>query len=211
MEEAITFSGWETVEDQFLSDKDEPKSGRTYTMYHGTHLKLAETIITGGFQPSKDGMLGAGVYVSRNIDKAKCYPLKTPINDKVVFKVKVRVGKVKKIDCDNHQMQKSWHQHGYDCAWVPPKANITTIKSGREEDCVWDPKRITVVDVACCVDDAKRKELRKLIHRQNGSDDSCSYCHHNKPSGRHDIQRCWACGKDICPFQSRHKCKTVHS
>ncbi|KAG5284097.1 hypothetical protein AALO_G00022940 [Alosa alosa] len=206
MDDAITFSGWESVSDNTLSADEDPKSGRTYTMYHGTHLRIAKTIVTNGFQQSKDGMLGAGVYVSRNIDKAKCYPLNTDKKEKVVFKLKVRVGRVKKIDCDNHPMQKTWHQNGYDCAWVPPNSSISAIRTGREEDCVWDPKRITVVDVACCMDDAKRKDLRKMIHRQNGTDDMCSRCHQNKPAGRHDIQPCWDCGENICPFQRKHAC-----
>ncbi|KAL2094968.1 hypothetical protein ACEWY4_009687 [Coilia grayii] len=209
MDETITFAGWEALEDRSLSANDEPKSGRTYTMFHGTHLSNAKTIINNGFQPSKDGLLGTGVYISRNKDKAKCYPLKTDKNEKVVFKLKVSVGKVKKIDCDNHPMQKTWHQNGYDCAWVPPKSNISSIKSGREEDCVWDPKRITIVDVACCVDDGKRKELRKLIHRRNGTQDVCSSCHQNIPGGQnqHDIERCWNCGKKVCPFKRKHVCK----
>uniref|UniRef100_A0A8C1GL74 Grass carp reovirus (GCRV)-induced gene 2o n=1 Tax=Cyprinus carpio TaxID=7962 RepID=A0A8C1GL74_CYPCA len=120
--------------------------GRVYTMFHGTHLTNAKTIIDKGFERSKDGLLGPGVYVSRNIEKAKCYPLNADKKDKVVFKLRVRAGKVKKIDCDNHPLQKSWHINGYDSAWVPPNSNISSIKSGREEDCVWDPKRISVVD-----------------------------------------------------------------
>ncbi|XP_063058597.1 grass carp reovirus (GCRV)-induced gene 2o [Engraulis encrasicolus] len=210
MAETITFSGWEAMEDRSLSANDEPKSGGTYTMFHGTHLSHAKTIISNGFQQSKDGLLGAGVYVSRNKDKAKCYPLKEDVKNKVVFKLKVDVGKVKKIDSDNHPMQKSWHQNGYDCAWVPPHSNISSIKSGREEDCVWDPKRITIVDVACCVDDNTRRELRKLVQsRSSGQHDVCRQCHQAIPDGqrKHDIERCWVCGKKVCPFQSKHVCK----
>ncbi|XP_050966608.1 grass carp reovirus (GCRV)-induced gene 2o [Labeo rohita] len=206
MERGVFFCGWKAVTDRkSLSENQEPKSGRVYTMYHGTHLSNAKTIINEGFEPSKTGMLGRGVYVSRNIKKAKCYPLNTDKNDKVVFKLKVRVGKVKKIDCDNHELQKSWHENGYDCAWVPPHSNISSIKSGREEDCVWDPKRITVIDVACCVDDAKRKELRRMI-RSKLKTEGCSLCHVNA-SDSHDIERCWECQEDICPFQSKHVCK----
>ncbi|XP_051526630.1 uncharacterized protein LOC127425047 [Myxocyprinus asiaticus] len=202
----VSFSGWTAVKDRkSLSADQEPKSGREYTMYHGTYLKNAKNIINNGFVPSKDGLLGAGVYISRNIEKAKCYPLKTDKNDKVVFKLKVCIGKVKKIDCDNHPLQKTWHQKGYDCAWVPPNSNITSIKSGREEDCVWDPKRITVIDVACCVDDHKRKELRQLIRSQRKTS-GCHLCHQDTSDGPHDVQTCWACGDKICPFQRKHVC-----
>uniref|UniRef100_H3B7U9 PARP catalytic domain-containing protein n=1 Tax=Latimeria chalumnae TaxID=7897 RepID=H3B7U9_LATCH len=146
---SFTFFGWESVSDtkNHLKSDQEPERGGSYTMYHGTYLRSAKDIISNGFKPSRDGLLGAGVYISRDINKAMCYPVKTDKKDKVVFKLKVRVGKVKKIDSDNHPLQKSWHQNGYDTAWVPPKSNITTIKSGREEDCVWDPKRITIADI----------------------------------------------------------------
>ncbi|XP_066566476.1 GCRV-induced gene 2o [Amia ocellicauda] len=213
---SITFSGWEVMHNrQQLKSNQTPKDGGGYTMFHGTSISLATTIINQGFQRSRDGLLGEGVYISRNIDKAKCYPLSTDRKDKVVFKLKVRVGKVKKIDCDNHPMQKSWHQNGYDCAWVPPKSKISSIKSGREEDCVWDPKRITVVDVACCVDDATRHQLRKLVKQKlkansqgdgHASPHGCQLCHADVP-GSHPRLSCWECGKDICPFQSKHPCK----
>lgn len=209
MEKEVSFCGWKAMKDRSksLAENQEPKSGRSYTMFHGTLLKTAKTIINSGFVPSKDGLLGAGVYVSRNIDKAKCYPPHTDKNDKVVFKLKVRVGKVKKIDCDNHPLQKSWHSNGYDCAWVPPNSNISTIKSGREEDCVWDPKRIQLIDVACCVDHEKRKELRRLI-RSKLKPEGCELCHRSTSDGDHDIQSCWECNKQICPFQEKHVCKT---
>ncbi|KAI1903300.1 hypothetical protein AGOR_G00025780 [Albula goreensis] len=157
-------------------------------MYHGTHLKNAKHIITHGFQCSKDGLLGPGVYVSRNIEKAKCYPLNEDRKKKVVFKLRVRVGKVKKIDCDNHPLQKSWSQNGYDCAWVPPYSGITTIKSGREEDCIWDPSRIEIVDVACCMDEAVRSNLRKLIKSQMKAEGECNLCYQDTGTGPHPIQ-----------------------
>ncbi|KAG9351668.1 hypothetical protein JZ751_022919, partial [Albula glossodonta] len=189
-----------------LHGGEEPTSGQVYTMYHGTHLKNAKHIITHGFQCSKDGLLGPGVYVSRNIEKAKCYPLNEDRKNKVVFKLRVRVGKVKKIDCDNHPLQKSWSQNGYDCAWVPPNSGIKTIKSGREEDCIWDPSRIETVDVACCMDEAVRSNLRKLIKSQMKAEGECNLCYQDTGTGPHPIQRCWECHKSICPFQRKHFC-----
>lgn len=209
MEREVSFCGWKAVKDRSrsLSENQEPKAGRVYTMFHGAHLTNAMAIINNGFVPSTKGMLGPGVYVSRNIDKAKCYPLNTDKKDKVVFKLRVRVGKVKKIDCDNHPLQISWHSNGYDCAWVPPNSKISTIKSGREEDCVWDPSRITVIDVACCVDDDKRSELRRLI-RSKVKNEGCDLCHKDNTDGDHDVQLCWECKKEICPFQGKHVCKS---
>uniref|UniRef100_A0A4W5JUA0 Uncharacterized protein n=1 Tax=Hucho hucho TaxID=62062 RepID=A0A4W5JUA0_9TELE len=37
---------------------------------------------------------------------------------------------------------KTWHDEGYDSAWVPP--NCGMVKSGLDENCVWDPNRITL-------------------------------------------------------------------
>ncbi|XP_029429987.1 uncharacterized protein LOC115074560 [Rhinatrema bivittatum] len=207
---AISFYGWETKMDDCnrLKSNQEPERGRTYTMYHGTHKNVAKTIIASGFKPSNGGMLGKGVYVSRNIDKAKCYPQNTGPNDKVTFKLRVRVGKVKKIDCDNHPLQKTWHQQGYDTAWVPPNSNISAIKSGREEDCVWDPKRISIVGIAFCQDPQLKAELRKMIRgqRKGHSGKSCRICKKDMKY-THPKLECWECKKAICPYLDRHVCR----
>uniref|UniRef100_A0A8C5MUS1 PARP catalytic domain-containing protein n=1 Tax=Leptobrachium leishanense TaxID=445787 RepID=A0A8C5MUS1_9ANUR len=121
---------------------NQPKDGKIYVMYHGTTVAAAQEIIKKGFrQSSADGMLGRGVYVSRDQDKAARYPLDNK-SDQVILKLRVNVGRVKKIDYQGHPMQKTWHDHGYDTAWVP--AFIGMVKSELEEDCVWDPKRIKV-------------------------------------------------------------------
>ncbi|XP_055769227.1 acidic leucine-rich nuclear phosphoprotein 32 family member B-like [Salvelinus fontinalis] len=121
-----------------------PRNGRNYIMYHGTSWWAAQKIMAKGFCPSNRGMLGQGVYLSRDLEKASRYPLDLTEHQKVVIKVKVNVGKVKKIDLKGHPLQKTWHDEGYDSAWVPP--NCGMVKSGLEENCVWDPKRITVLD-----------------------------------------------------------------
>ncbi|RXN27024.1 Gig2 b [Labeo rohita] len=121
----------------------EPVDGEVYRMYHGTSRQAAEKIKVSGFKPSSKGMLGPGVYLSRDLEKASRYPLDLPENQRVVLRVKVNVGRVKKIDCQDHPLQKTWHDHGYDTAWCPPKCGM--VPSGLEEDCVWDPKRIAVI------------------------------------------------------------------
>ncbi|KAK9955400.1 hypothetical protein ABG768_015282 [Culter alburnus] len=127
-----------------LQSNTEPVNGTVYRMYHGTTERAAEQIKVFGFQPSQDGMLGRGVYLSRDLNKASRYPLDKP-HERVVIRVKVDVGKVKKIDQQGHPLQKTWHDHGYDTAWCPP--NCGMLSSNLEEDCVWDPKRITIIDV----------------------------------------------------------------
>ncbi|XP_074513457.1 uncharacterized protein LOC141781535 [Sebastes fasciatus] len=120
-----------------------PGDNKKYVMYHGTTKKSANLILAKGFRQSEDGMLGRGVYLSRDLQKASCYPIDHPVSDKVVIKVKVNVGKVTAINRQYHPMQKTWHDHGYDTAWVPP--NCGMVKSGLEEDCVWDPDRIEIL------------------------------------------------------------------
>ncbi|MGH0168642.1 UNVERIFIED_CONTAM: hypothetical protein FKN15_054811 [Acipenser sinensis] len=129
-----------------LQSYAEPVEGKLYTMYHGTTKEAAENIKRCGFRQSDErGMLGRGVYVSRDFNKASRYPLNHPDKERRVLKLRVNVGKVKKIDRQGHHMQKTWHHHGYDSAWVPP--NCGMVPSGLEEDCIWDPNRIKVMEV----------------------------------------------------------------
>ncbi|KAI1903777.1 hypothetical protein AGOR_G00030710 [Albula goreensis] len=136
---------FEPSSDPCLDSYMEPRDGNRYIMYHGTSRAAAQRIMASGFRQSSDGMFGRGVYVSRDLQKASRYPLELPERERVVLKLRVNVGRVKKIDYQGHPMQKTWHTvHGYDTAWCPP--NCGMVKSGLEEDCVWDPKRITVIN-----------------------------------------------------------------
>jgi hypothetical protein len=117
----------------------EGNGGQTITMYHGTSGDNAASIETNGFRPSTDGMLGKGVYLSRNVMKARSYGA-------VVLTCSVRVGRVKIIDTQGHPLQKTWHEAGYDTAWVPPACGM--VSSLMEEDCVYDPSRIAVLGKA---------------------------------------------------------------
>uniref|UniRef100_A0A8C4RI94 PARP catalytic domain-containing protein n=1 Tax=Erpetoichthys calabaricus TaxID=27687 RepID=A0A8C4RI94_ERPCA len=128
-----------------LESFTEPVPDKVYVMFHGTTKQNAELIKKNGFRPSANGMLGRGVYVSRDLQKASRYPLHVDESQRYVLKLLVNVGKVKKIDRQGHHMQKTWHNHGYDTAWVPP--NCGMVPSGLEEDCVWDPRRIRVKEV----------------------------------------------------------------
>ena len=110
-------------------------------MFHGTSRQNAENIKKMGFQRSADGMLGEGVYLSRDPLKAKGY-------GEIVLRCHVQPGKTKKIDRQMHPLQRSWQSHGYDSAWVP--ASCGMVASGLTENCVYDPKRITVVGEHRC-------------------------------------------------------------
>ncbi|KAL7844266.1 hypothetical protein SRHO_G00228050 [Serrasalmus rhombeus] len=127
-----------------LQSYTEPEDGKKYLMYHGTSRSAAQQIMAHGFKPSKDGMLGRGVYLSRDLNKASRYPLNLAEHERVVLRVWANVGRVKKIDRQGHPLQKTWHDHGYDTAWCPPGCGM--VPSGLEEDCVWDPNCIQVID-----------------------------------------------------------------
>uniref|UniRef100_A0A3Q2PPN5 PARP catalytic domain-containing protein n=1 Tax=Fundulus heteroclitus TaxID=8078 RepID=A0A3Q2PPN5_FUNHE len=118
---------------------------QTYIMYHGTTRASAQQILRTGFHQSKDGMLGRGVYLSIDLQKASRYPINHPEEDKVVIKVMVNVGKVIAINYQNHPLQKTWHYYGFNTAWVPP--NCGMVPSGLEEDCVWDPRQIWITEL----------------------------------------------------------------
>merc|ERR1712166_1097891 len=106
-------------------------------MYHGTNLANATLIEEEvRFRPSLRGMLGPGVYVSRDIEKARCY-------GPVVFELLCDLGWVKKIDSIAHPTRSTWAAHSFDSAWVPPRCGM--VPSGRTENCIADPDRITIV------------------------------------------------------------------
>uniref|UniRef100_A0A3P8S4Z1 Poly [ADP-ribose] polymerase n=1 Tax=Amphiprion percula TaxID=161767 RepID=A0A3P8S4Z1_AMPPE len=140
---------YQWAEDDFLPvgvirlETESPQNDKTYVMYHGTTRKNAQSIIKSGFRQSADGMLGQGVYLSRDLQKASRYPLEEREHNRVVLKVRVNVGEVVVINYQHHPLQKTWHDAGYDTAWVPP--NCGMVKSGLEENCVWDPNRIQII------------------------------------------------------------------
>jgi len=125
-----------TKEFSVYTSKFDRRAGKVYEMYHGTSEQNARQVERSGFRPSTDGMLGRGVYLSRDLRKAQAYGC-------VILKCRVAVGKVKIINHQDHPLQKSWAQNGYDTAWVPP--NCGMVGSGLEEDCVSDPRKIKVV------------------------------------------------------------------
>ncbi|CAH2320161.1 hypothetical protein XELAEV_18035501mg [Pelobates cultripes] len=148
--------------EQVLLSNKKPKDGRLYTMFHGTTLEAAQKIIAHGFQQSTDGLLGKGVYVSRDQKKAERYPLGDQ-RYQVILKLRVNVGKVKKIDHQGHPLRKMWYKE-YDTAWVPKWCGI--VASGLEEDCVRNPNRIKVIGVVKAPGKSK-PHLERMIDNKN--------------------------------------------
>ncbi|KAL6114373.1 uncharacterized protein ACO6RY_05155 [Pungitius sinensis] len=218
---SLKFSGWEVVDDGAsspgveLEESQKPRNKGVYTMFHGTSTASARLILANGFNQSSGGMLGKGVYVSRDKKKAAHYPLNSPIADRVVFEVRVRVGRVKRIDQDDHPMQYTWHTHGYDTAWVPPRCGLKAVRSGLEEDCVFDPKRVQVVGIAKAPNATVQKALQEVLSKTSrkagqggdGAAHACPLCKRTTQQGApHITQQCWECGKNICILMSKHVC-----
>lgn len=213
---SLRFSGWEVIYDEDLPSVElgatqQPKNRGIYTMYHGTNVSSARLIIANGFKQSQKGMLGKGVYVSRDQTKAERYPLDHLDSDRVVLELRVRVGRVKRIDKDNHPLQYSWNKHGYDTAWVPPNCGMKAVPSGLEEDCVFDPKNIKVAAIAKAPAGVLL-ELQQLVatHLRDpgagGAGHVCPLCMREVVPGSHVTQTCWSCNQDICSFLPRHVC-----
>ena len=111
-------------------------------MRHGTSLAAALDIDQNGFQPSTGGALGRGVYVTRDKAKAKNYTKPGGGNNGAILELKVRVGSTKVIKGQGDPNRTTWQQRGYDSAYAPAGA-----VGKREEDCVKDPRNITIVRV----------------------------------------------------------------
>lgn len=128
-----------------------PRGG--YTMFHATSVESARAIIANGFQQSSNGTLGQGVYCSRDVAKAEGY-------GELIFKLRVHVGRVKCIDRDG-PLRTTWNSHGYNSAWIPPNCGL--LGSGREEDCVFNPRRVEIIGIAQAPDAAIKAELETLL------------------------------------------------
>ncbi|KAE8292322.1 hypothetical protein D5F01_LYC09689 [Larimichthys crocea] len=223
---SLPFYGWEVTYDDDsprveLGESQEPKDSGVYTMYHGTSIANARLIIANGFKQSSGGMLGKGVYVSRDKRKAERYPLHNNPSDRVALELRVRVGRVKRIDKDNHPMQYTWSSQGYDTAWVPPNCGMKAVPSGLEEDCVFDPKNVKVVGIAKAPSHVQT-ELQQLVANSlrnpsggdagaashgGGAADVCSLCKRKTQQGSpHIKQSCWGCGQNICTLMTKHVC-----
>lgn len=219
---SLPFFGWEVTYDDDsprveLGASQAPRDSGVYTMYHGTSVTNAKLIIANGFQQSSGGMLGKGVYISRDKKKAQRYPLNGNAQNRVVLELRVRVGRVKRIDTDNHPMQYTWNAQGYDTAWVPPNCGMKAVPSGLEEDCVFDPTRVKVAGIALAPD-ALLTELRQLVTNSlsnpgggdgpsGGAVDACTLCKRKTQQGSpHIRQPCWGCGQNICTLMTKHVC-----
>ena len=120
--------------------REPPSSMTEIRAYHGTTIENAESIRKQGFRASSTGMLGRGVYVSRDINKVLAYGG----HNGVILELRVVLGRVCVVDHQGHEYQRLWHG-SYDTAWVPSKCGM--VGSGVEEGCIANPECVKLVRV----------------------------------------------------------------
>ncbi len=156
---------WHHCRPKELREDQEIEENKVYIMYHGTDkVENAALIEQQGLRASRNGLLGPGVYVSRDIRKAERYYR----GSGAIFEVLVRTGRVCHIndhlvavhDLEGNVVREvsardlvpdQWHEAGYDTVWVPDCSKFV-FRGGagwdvgiREETCVFEATRITVL------------------------------------------------------------------
>lgn len=116
---------------------------RPNTFYHATNTENALRIQEGGFviPAGPGGLLGRGVYCTSTFQKAMEY-LKGP-HGGIIFVLKIDLGNCKQL-VKNDPMMTTWQLHGFDSAWAPFSA-VDPVDNEKEENCIKDPERITIV------------------------------------------------------------------
>ena len=95
-------------------------------MYHGTTHEVAALVLASRLlHPSDKGLLGEGVYVTADINKALRY-------GPAVIECAVYPGRTLTVARRFHPQQKNWRAHGYDSAWIPPNAFVSTSRRAEE-------------------------------------------------------------------------------
>lgn len=102
--------------------------------YHGTDPFTAKIIFQNGFKASQSGLLGRGVYVTKNRRFAKCL-------GRTVIKVNVDLGNV--LVNPPPEEWENWHEKGYDSVHM----ESTATNPNREQHCIYDPKRVTFLEI----------------------------------------------------------------
>jgi hypothetical protein len=107
-------------------------------MFHGASRKNWRSIEQGGFTPSREGGLGAGVYVTRSEQKVAWCSGKHFTNG-VIIKLKVALGRYLEKNGQGH-FTDDMMAHGYGSAFAPAGAIGV-----REENFIAGPSRIEII------------------------------------------------------------------
>lgn len=117
-----------------------PKEMSVIRAYHATAWSNIESIRSHGFRASTAGMLGGGVYISRDLNKVWGYGGA----EGAICELQVSVGRIQVIDRQHHPKQSLWRSEA-DTAYVPYRCGM--VPSGLEEACVANEKRLQLVRV----------------------------------------------------------------
>ena len=121
-------------------DKNSPSDHHRYIMYHGTTKMAAVSILLRGFQRSQEGLLGPGIYCTRDIRKAHNY-------GSTILKLVVDVGAIYPVLHLDDPLRTEWKEHGFDSAFAAENSHLKMfqVKNGCfEEFCVWSPRKVRV-------------------------------------------------------------------
>ncbi|CAK9013643.1 unnamed protein product [Durusdinium trenchii] len=115
--------------------------GKVEMVYHGTSKDAAQAILKKGFNPSKDGLLGKGVYVTTDRSKAQAFAG----DDGRILRAAANLGHVQTVDARAARKygfsETAWHKT-HDSAYVPQGEGVA-----RPEHCVKDPARVIPLGV----------------------------------------------------------------
>jgi hypothetical protein len=120
------------------------------TFYHGTSLEAALSIQDSGFDVNRSGsfgILGPGVYVTR--DRTKAVDYTHGPGGGVILHLSVRLGRCKTLHAGDNATD--W-QRDYDSAWAPA-GTIGQL----QENCIKDPRHITIEQIELCDHNAARQ------------------------------------------------------
>ena len=121
-----------------------------YVMYHATPASNVESILANSFCESTGGMLGPGLYVSRDIDKTRYY-------SDVCFKLLVYTGKTRELSTKD--TSGSWRSE-FDTVYIPPNNDV--VKNKREEFCLKSAKQARILGIAYGFDSNWSGKVRNL-------------------------------------------------
>ena len=124
---------------------------RFFVMYHATRADNVESILANGFRESTSGMLGPGLYVSRDIENTRSY------DGGVCFKLLVYTGKTKMVT--RADKRGSWTSE-YDSVYLPPNNDV--VGSRREETCLKSAKQARILGIAYGFNSAWSGKVRNL-------------------------------------------------
>jgi len=139
-----------------------------FVMYHSTDARNVESILSEGFKVSEMKshlVLGSGLYVSRDLDKAAPY-------GPVTFKLLVYPGKTKSMIDEDDPLKTSWQQE-FSSAWIPPNIpNIhhPSLPHHKEETCVKSSAQVRILGLVRGWDKID-PQLRRRIKNSAGTFD----------------------------------------